>query len=216
MDHRRAASERKTRETDIYAEVDLDGSGGVFIDTPIVFFSHMLEALGRHSLIDLTLRANGDPKVGQHHLVEDTGLVIGSAIAQALGDRRGISRGGWARYPMDEALADVAVDVGGRPHLTLIATFDDRRVGDLDVTLLHDFFLALARALGATFHIDLLRGRNDPHRVEAIFKGFARALRMALAREPRLAGKMVSPKAGGEVRGSFPPEVDDAALTRQR
>src|SRR6202041_1286362 len=104
-----------------------------FVDTPIVFFSHMLEVLGRHSLIDLTVRASGNPNIGQHHLVEDTGLVLGAAIAQALGDRRGISRGGWARYPMDEALADVAVDVGGQAPLTLLAAFDDRLQGDLEV-----------------------------------------------------------------------------------
>jgi imidazoleglycerol-phosphate dehydratase len=192
--HRTAEVHRATRETDILARVDLDGSGEVEVATPIGFLTHMIETLGRHSLVDLTVRASGDVNVDQHHTVEDTGFVIGQAIARALGERRGISRAGWARHPMDEALADAAIDLSGRPCLVLEARFEGAKVGELETSLVHDFFDALARALGANIHLDLVRGRNDHHRVEALFKAFARALRMAVAREPRLGDKVPSAK----------------------
>ncbi|HVY60895.1 MAG TPA: imidazoleglycerol-phosphate dehydratase HisB [Planctomycetota bacterium] len=202
-DHRRATVERKTRETEIRVSVDLDGSGEARVETPIGFLTHMLETLGRHALVDLEVRVAGDLHVDQHHTVEDTGMVLGAAIGKALGERRGISRAGWARHPMDEALADAAIDLSGRAHLTLEADFDDKKVGELRVSLLHDFFEALARALGANVHLDLVRGRNDHHRVEAIFKAFARALRMAIAREPRLGEKVLSAKGSLDLGGSI-------------
>lgn len=198
-EHRRALVERKTRETDIRVAVDLDGAGEVAVATPIGFLTHMLEALGRHSLIDLEVRVQGDLEVDQHHTVEDTGMVLGQAISRALGDRRGISRAGWARHVMDEALADAAIDLSGRVHCTLEARFDGPKVGELEVGLVPDFFEALARALGAGLHLDLVRGRNDHHRVEALFKACARALRMAVAREPRLGDRAPSTKGSLDV-----------------
>jgi len=191
---RRAEVRRATRETTIEVRVDLDGSGAVDVETPIGFLSHMLETLGRHALVDLRVRAQGDVHVDQHHTVEDTALVLGQAISKALGDRAGISRAGFFRHPMDEALAEAAVDLSGRPCLVLEAKLDGPRVGELETSLVHDFFDALARALGANIHVDLVRGRNDHHRVEALFKAFARALRMAIAREPRLEGRVLSAK----------------------
>lgn len=191
---RRASVERKTRETEIRLSVDLDGAGDVKVATPIGFLTHMLETFGRHSLIDLDLAVQGDLHVDQHHTVEDTGLVLGQGIAKALGDRRGISRAGWARHPMDEALAEAAVDLSGRPCLVFEARFDGPRVGELEVGLVHDFFDALARSLGANLHLDLVRGRNDHHRVEALFKACARAVRMAVARDPRLGDRVPSAK----------------------
>src|SRR5262245_47724727 len=168
-EHRKAVVERKTRETEIRIAVDLDGAGDVDVKTPIGFLSHMLETLARHALLDLEVRVTGDLHVDQHHTVEDTGLVIGQAVAKALGERRGISRAGWARHPMDEALAEAAIDLSGRPHITLEARFEGEKVGELEVSLVTDFFEAFARAAGANVHIDLVRGRNDHHRVEAIF-----------------------------------------------
>jgi imidazoleglycerol-phosphate dehydratase len=197
--HRRATFERKTHETDIRMVVDLDGSGEAAVETPIGFLTHMLETFARHALIDLEAHVTGDLQVDQHHTVEDTGMVLGAAIARALGERRGIARAGWARHPMDEALADAAIDLSGRPHLTLETRFDAAKVGDLDLALLHDFFEAFARAAGANLHLDLVRGRNDHHRVEAIFKAFARAVRMAVAREPRLGEKVPSAKGSLDV-----------------
>lgn len=194
QDERKARVERRTRETDIAVEISLDGSGQVEVETPIGFLSHMLEALGRHALFDLNLRVSGDTHVDLHHTVEDTGLVLGQAIAKALGERRGISRAGWARHPMDEALCDCAVDLSGRPCLVLEASFSEGRVGELPTELLHDFFEALARTLGAAIHIDVVRGRSDHHKVEAIFKALARALRVAVAPEPRLGGASPSTK----------------------
>jgi imidazoleglycerol-phosphate dehydratase len=200
---RRAEVRRATRETDIRCALDLDGSGEASVATPIGFLTHMLETLARHALLDLDLAvARGDLEVDQHHTVEDTGLVLGQALAQALGDRAGISRAGWARHPMDEALADAAVDLSGRPCLVLEARFEGPKVGELEVSLVHDFFDALARSLGANIHLDLVRGRNDHHRVEALFKAFARALRAAVAREPRLEGKVLSAKGALDLGGA--------------
>jgi len=197
---RRARVERRTRETEIVVSVDLDGQGRVAIETPIGFLTHMLEALGRHALLDLEIRAVGDLEVDEHHTVEDLGLVLGEALSQALGDRSGISRAGWARHPMDEALCDVAIDICGRACLVYHATFQGERVGELPLELVHDFLNALCSTLGAGLHVDIVRGRSDHHRVEALFKALARALRMAVAREPRLGGQIPSTK--GTIDGS--------------
>ena len=201
MSERKATIERKTRETEISIAVNLDGSGEVDVETPIGFFSHMLEALGRHGLIDMTVKVQGDLHVDQHHTVEDTGMVLGSAFAKALGERRGISRAGWCRHPMDEALADVAVDLSGRGYLGYHAEYKEKKVGELDLELLYDFFEAFARTLGANIHIDLVRGRSDHHKVEAIFKACARALRMAIAIEPRMQGRIPSTKGSLDLGG---------------
>jgi imidazoleglycerol-phosphate dehydratase len=200
-DSRTGLVERMTGETQIKIAVDLDGRGEVSVDTPIGFLSHMLEALGRHALIDLEVSVAGDLHVDQHHTVEDTGLVLGQAIKQALGDRAGIGRAGCFRHPMDEALADVALDLSGRGVLVYHAEYTDPQVGDLDVALLHDFFDAFSRTLGANLHIDVVRGRSDHHKVEAIFKALARALRQAVAREPRLLGQPLSTKGSFDVEG---------------
>lgn len=191
---RTATVTRRTRETQIELTVNLDGTGQTEVNTPIGFLSHMLEAFGRHALIDLHAEVAGDLHVDAHHTVEDTGLVLGEALATALGDRRGISRAGWARHPMDEALADCAIDLSGRPACVLEASFDGERVGTLPLELLYEFFEALARTLGASVHLDLVRGRNDHHRVEALFKAFARAMRMAVAVDPRAKGIIPSTK----------------------
>ncbi len=191
---RTATVERKTRETDIAITVDLDGTGKTRVDTPIGFFTHMLEALGRHALFDLDVKVRGDLHVDQHHTVEDTGHVLGEAIAKALGERKGIARAGWARHPMDEALADVALDLSGRAHLVFQLDLDGPKIGELQSDLLHDFFDALSRTLGANLHVDLVRGRSDHHKVEATFKALARALRSAVAIEPRARDRIPSTK----------------------
>lgn len=192
--NRRATIERLTRETQIRCTVDLDGVGRTQVDCPIGFFAHMLEALGRHAHLDLDLHVRGDLHVDQHHTVEDTGLVLGQALRQALGDRKGIWRTGFCRFPMDETLAEAAIDVAGRPYLVLNAKFTRDKVGDLNVDLVHEFFQAVALGLGANVHLDLVRGENDHHRVEALFKAFARALEQAVAIHPRAGQEIPSTK----------------------
>jgi imidazoleglycerol-phosphate dehydratase len=191
---RRGHVQRDTRETQIQATVHLDGVGRTRVDCEIGFFAHMLEALGRHAHIDLDVTIRGDLHVDQHHTVEDTAIVIGGAIREALGDRRGVWRTGAFRFPMDEALADCAIDLSGRPHLTFKAAFRNEKVGDLHTDLVHEFFQALAIALGATVHLTLERGENDHHKIECLFKAFARALELAVAIHPRAAAEVPSTK----------------------
>lgn len=190
---RSARAQRRTNETEISVAVDLDGSGRADIGTGLGFFDHMLELLAGHSGIDLTVTATGDLHVDEHHTVEDVGLVIGEAIGRALGDRRGIRRYGFL-LPMDESLAEIALDLGGRPYLVFNARFTRDRVGELPTELVEDFFKALSDTLKATVHVNLRYGRNDHHRIEAIFKGFGRALRMALEDDPRLGDRVPSTK----------------------
>jgi imidazoleglycerol-phosphate dehydratase len=181
--------ERKTNETDLRVRVDLDGSGEATVRTGIGFFDHMLEALARHALLDLSIEAAGDLHVDGHHTVEDTGIALGEAIAQALGDRRGIRRYADALVPLDEALVRAVVDVSGRPYLSYnvdIAKW--QMLGDSDVFLTPEFFRALAQNAGLTVHMDLIRGDNPHHIVEAAFKAFARALDAATAVDPRVRG----------------------------
>ncbi|MBI2571315.1 MAG: imidazoleglycerol-phosphate dehydratase HisB [Candidatus Schekmanbacteria bacterium] len=199
MDPRTAIVCRQTRETQISIEVNLDGSGQADVQTPIGFLTHMLEALSRHSLIDLTVRASGDLHVDQHHTVEDLGFVLGSALSKALAERRGISRAGWCRYPMDEALAEAAIDLSGRPFLVFDAVFGATHAGTLQIDLLTDFFDAFARSLGANLHLGAIRGRSDHHKIEAMFKAVARALRMAVALEPRAEGEVPSTKGALDI-----------------
>jgi imidazoleglycerol-phosphate dehydratase len=184
---RAAEVQRKTTETDVRVRVALDGTGHASVKTGIGFFDHMLEALARHALLDLEVSAAGDLHVDAHHTVEDVGIVLGQALAQALGERRGIRRYGEATVPLDDALARVVVDVSGRPFLAYHAEPPTwQKVGDYDVALTPEFFRAVATHGGLTLHVDLLRGQNAHHVVEAVFKAFARALLEATGVDPRV------------------------------
>ncbi len=179
---------RKTAETDIRLSLALDGQGRCDAQCGIGFFEHMLSALCRFGLLDLTLRCEGDLHVDAHHTVEDVGICLGQAIAQALGDKRGIARLGHACAPMDEALALAALDVSGRPYLVLDAQFDAPMVGAMDTQLVREFFRAVATHAGLTLHLRVPYGQNDHHKIEALFKAFGRALRDAVAPDPRIDG----------------------------
>lgn len=179
---------RKTGETEILVQVELDGTGKHQIDTPIPFLSHMLTLLSVHSLCNLKVTAQGDVNVDDHHTVEDIGICLGQALKMALQDKRGINRYGEAIVPMDEALARVVIDLSGRSYLVYNVKLDRERVGDLATENVQEFFQALANSAGMNLHIDLLRGDNAHHIIEAIFKAFARALKMAVAIEPRVEG----------------------------
>lgn len=183
---RAATVERKTRETEVFVSLDLDGTGAYDVDTGIGFLDHMLEQLSRHSLIDLRVRAQGDLHIDQHHTTEDTGIVIGQAIAKALVERKGIRRYATAFIPMDETCARVSVDVSGRPYLVWHVDLPPgKRLGDFDAELVKEWFQALVQAAGMTVHVEVLYGRNTHHIVESCYKGLARALREALALDPR-------------------------------
>ena len=184
---RTAARQRKTAETDIDLQLNLDGSGQADVQTGIGFFDHMLSLLARHSLIDLALKARGDLQVDAHHTVEDTGIVLGLALAEALGARAGIRRYGSASLPMDEALANVSIDLGGRPYLVYDAEFPADRVGEFDVELIREFLLALVNNARLNLHVHVPYGANLHHIAEAIFKALALALRQAVELDPRSA-----------------------------
>jgi len=186
--------DRTTKETAIRVRVDLDGTGVAKVATGVGFFDHMLEQLGRHSLIDLTVDAEGDLHVDSHHTVEDVGIAIGTALARALGDKRGIRRYGWAAVPMEEALVLVALDLSGRPFLAFDAPVPAEQIGTYDPDLTEEFFVALTRSGGITLHVRLLSGRNSHHIVEGVFKAVARALRIAVEVDPRAAGEVPSTK----------------------
>ncbi len=180
--------ERKTRETDIHLELNLDGSGESEIATGIPFFDHMLESFAKHGAFDLRLRAKGDLAVDLHHTIEDVGIVLGSAVREALGDAAGIRRYGFFVLPMAEARVDVAVDVSNRPYFVYRVTLSNDRVGDFDVSLVEDFLYALSQNAGLDLHVELRYGKSPHHVVEAIFKGLARALRVAVEWDPRVRG----------------------------
>ena len=185
MSARRSLVERKTRETDVRVELDLDGMGQHTIDTPLPFLSHMLEQIARHGAIDMKVRAQGDVDVDGHHTTEDLGLVLGSAIAQALGERRGIRRYGSATLPMDEALVTVALDLSGRSLLAWHVPLPKAKVGEWDVELAEVFFEGFSRTAHANLHVRLLEGTNLHHILEICFKAFGRALRQAVELDPR-------------------------------
>ena len=191
---RTAQVERNTKETQIRCSVDLDGRGRTSVDCPIGFFAHMLEALGRHGHFDLDLHIRGDLHVDQHHTVEDTAIVLGQAISRALGEKRGIWRTASCQFPMDETLASCAIDLGGRPHLVFEGRFTHEKVGDLHTDLVIEFFRALSITLGANLHLELLRGENDHHKIEALFKACGRALELAVAVHPRAGNEVPSTK----------------------
>lgn len=186
--------ERNTKETQISVDLLVDGKGVYDIDTPIGFFTHMLESFTKHGLFNIKMKAEGDLHVDQHHLVEDCGIVLGQAFNKAIGDKRGMNRAGYFVYPMDESLAVVAVDIGGRPFLQYEAEFKRRFCGELDTDLLEDFFLGFASSLRANVVVRMPYGRSDHHKIEAIFKAFAKAMKMACSTDPRAMDDMPTTK----------------------
>jgi imidazoleglycerol-phosphate dehydratase len=194
---RSATVTRKTKETDISVSVELDGAGKAEIATGVGFFDHMLDQIARHSLMDVTIRAKGDLHVDQHHTVEDTGIALGAAIRQALGDMKGITRYADVHLPMDEAMTRAAIDISGRPYLVWKVTFTRGKIGEMDSELFHEFFQAFAQNAGITLHIENLYGRNNHHIAETCFKAVARALRAAVAIDPR------QPRAVPSTKGSL-------------
>ena len=185
---RKAQIKRKTTETDVSVEINLDGSGVGVIDTSVPFLDHMLNLFTRHGLFDLTVRSHGDTAIDDHHLVEDVGICLGQAVKRALGDRQGISRYGSATIPMDECLCSVAMDLSGRPYLIWNAELGKQRIGEFDAALLREFFKSFSDHSGITLHINLAYGTNNHHMAEAIFKAFARAFRQAVAIDGRVEG----------------------------
>jgi imidazoleglycerol-phosphate dehydratase len=188
MPPRRAKVERKTKETNITVEIDLDGKGTCSIDTPLPFLSHMLEQIGRHGTFDLTVKATGDVEIDGHHTTEDIGIVLGKALLEALGDRKGIRRYGSATLPMDEALVTVAVDLSGRPFFVWRVPVPKAKLGEFDSELAEVFFEAVARSAQANLHVRLHEGTNLHHIIEVSFKGLARALREAVEIDPKGGG----------------------------
>jgi imidazoleglycerol-phosphate dehydratase len=184
---RQGTYDRKTKETDIKVAVNLDGTGSYDVETGIGFLDHMLEQLSRHSLMDLNVKAVGDLHIDFHHTTEDTGIAIGTAVSEALGDRAGITRYGSALIPMDETLTRVAIDLSNRPYLVWRVNFSRPKLGDMDTELFKEWFQAFAQAAGATLHVETLYGENNHHIVESCFKGLARALRAAATVDDRHA-----------------------------
>ena len=194
MGERQAKIERNTNETRIVVDIDIDGSGRASLATGIPFLDHMLDQVARHGMIDLTVRAEGDLHIDAHHTVEDVGITFGQALAQALGDKRGIRRYGHAYVPLDEALSRVVLDCSGRPGLEFHVEFPRARVGDFDVDLSIEFFRGFANHALVALHSDTLRGRNTHHIMETVFKAFGRALRMAIETDLRLGSTVPSTK----------------------
>ncbi|MCF6212139.1 MAG: imidazoleglycerol-phosphate dehydratase HisB [Gammaproteobacteria bacterium] len=194
MADRKATVKRDTLETQISVSVNLDGTGASRLDTGVPFFDHMLDQVARHGLIDLDVQAKGDLDIDAHHTVEDVGITLGQAIAQALGDKKGITRYGHAYVPLDEALSRVVIDFSGRPGLENRVVFPRERVGDFDLELVHEFFQGFVNHAKVSLHIDNLQGRNAHHIAETLFKAFGRALRMAMMRDPRLGDILPSTK----------------------
>ena len=191
---RRATVQRDTRETKIRVSVDLDGSGASTLSTGIGFFDHMLEQIARHGLIDLEIEAKGDLHIDGHHTVEDVGITLGQAVGQAVGEKRGLVRYGHAYVPLDEALSRVVIDFSGRPGLVMSVPFKAGMIGGFDTHLAHEFFQGFANHALVTLHIDNLRGENAHHQCETVFKAFARALRSAVAIDPRMGDIIPSTK----------------------
>ena len=198
---RQAKIERNTKETQISVALNLDGTGSYDVDTGLGFLDHMLEQLSRHSLIDLKVRAKGDLHIDGHHTTEDTGLAIGAAIRQALGERTGIVRYGNALVPMDETLTRVALDLSDRPYLIWKVAFSRPKLGQMDTELFREWFQALSQAAGITLHVEVLYGQNNHHMIESCFKALARSLRQAVEIDPRQAQAVPSTK--GVLGGSL-------------
>jgi len=189
-----ATVNRRTKETKISATVDLDGTGAYDVSTGVGFLDHMIEQLARHSLIDISLKADGDLHIDQHHTTEDSGIVLGQAFAEALGDKAGIARYGSAYLPMDETLTRVALDVSGRPFLLWEVDFTRSKIGEMDTELFREWFQAFAQHAGLTLHVETLYGENSHHIAETCYKALARALRQAIAIDPRQSGRVPSTK----------------------
>ena len=191
---RRAVIERRTTETEIRLALTIEGRGRYQVATGIRFLDHMLELFARHGAFDLAIAATGDLDVDQHHTVEDLGIALGEAVSKALGDRRGINRAGYFLMPMDETLGLAAIDLGGRPHAAIDLKLRVKRVGDLQAELVHDFFEGFAIGARANVHVKVLYGRSSHHHIEAVFKAFARALRVACSKDRQLARALPSTK----------------------
>lgn len=191
---RTASQSRKTKETDITLSLDLDGVGKADVKTGVGFFDHMLDLLGKHSLIDLNIAATGDLHIDAHHTVEDVGITIGQCLEKALGDKRGIFRYGWAIVPMDESLAQIALDLSGRPAFVMNVPFKGPLIGEFATELVEEFFKAVATSAKMNLHIHVPYGSNNHHMAEAIFKGFAKALRQAVSIDPRASNAVPSTK----------------------
>jgi imidazoleglycerol-phosphate dehydratase len=191
---RKACVERKTAETQIVATIDLDGSGRARLATGVPFLDHMLDQVARHGLIDLDVEAQGDLHIDAHHTVEDIGITLGQAFAEAAGDKQGLARYGHAYVPLDEALSRVVIDLSGRPGLEFHVPFTRAMIGAFDVDLVHEFFQGFVNHASVTLHVDNLRGQNAHHQAETVFKAFARALRMALTPDPRAGTAIPSTK----------------------
>ena len=191
---RSAVIQRRTAETQITVSLKLDGKGRFENHTGIRFLDHMLDLVARHGAFDLTVKATGDLDVDQHHTVEDVGIALGEAVAKALGNKRGINRAGYFVMPMDETLAVAAIDLSGRPHAVIDTTVTVRLVGDLQTELVHDFFEGFAAAARANVHLKVMYGRSNHHKIEACFKAFARALRVACSKDKQLAKMLPSTK----------------------
>ncbi|UCE88876.1 MAG: imidazoleglycerol-phosphate dehydratase HisB [Pseudomonadota bacterium] len=194
MAERSASVKRETLETTIEATVNLDGSGQVVFDTGVPFLEHMLDQVARHGLIDLEISASGDLHIDAHHTVEDIGITLGQAVAQAVGDKKGIRRYGHAYVPLDEALSRVVIDFSGRPGLESRVEYPRARIGEFDVDLLHEFLQGFVNHAMVTLHIDNLQGRNAHHIAETVFKALGRAIRMALEPDPRMSDAVPSTK----------------------
>ena len=194
MADRKATVTRNTLESQITIALNLDGTGCANLETPVPFLNHMLDQIARHGLIDIDIQASGDTHIDDHHTVEDIGITLGMAMAEAIGDKKGINRYGHAYVPLDESLSRVVLDFSGRPGLFMQADFVRGRVGDFDVDLSREFFQGFVNHGLVTLHIDNLRGANAHHQVETIFKAFGRALRMAVTADPRMAGVLPSTK----------------------
>ncbi|MCC6868587.1 MAG: imidazoleglycerol-phosphate dehydratase HisB [Burkholderiales bacterium] len=191
---RRAQVARKTAETDITVEIDLDGGGRADLATGVAFLDHMLDQVARHGMVDLTVRATGDLHIDAHHTVEDIGIALGQACKVALGAKHGVTRYGHAYVPLDEALSRVVIDLSGRPGLEFHVPFTRAMIGTFDVDLVHEFFQGFVNHAQVTLHVDNLRGTNAHHQCETVFKAFGRALRMAVAADPRAASAIPSTK----------------------
>lgn len=194
MTQRQATVERNTLETQIQVTVNLDGNGDCRLDTGVPFLEHMLDQIARHGLIDLDIVAKGDLHIDAHHTVEDIGITLGQAVAKAVGDKKGITRYGHAYVPLDEALSRVVIDFSGRPGMEYNVNFTRSMIGEFDVDLFHEFFQGFINHANVTLHIDNLSGTNSHHIAETVFKAFGRAVRMALAADPRMQGVMPSTK----------------------
>ena len=189
-----AEIKRNTLETQITAAINLDGTGMSKLDSGLGFLDHMLDQIARHGMMDISIAAQGDLHIDAHHTVEDIGITLGQAFAQAIGDKKGVRRYGHAYVPLDEALSRVVLDLSGRPGLEFQVPFTRARIGDFDVDLIHEFFQGFVNHAQVTLHIDNLRGHNAHHQAETIFKAYGRALRMAVEADPRMAGIMPSTK----------------------